>query len=226
MTNVFVKHWRLVVLALGIILFLLVLYWLRTFVLPFAIGLILAYLLRPVVLWLEKHLPPRRKWAGFRRAISVLIALLLIVVVLAGFLYTVLTVVIDATLQIIKSTPYFLSQSIYNVQQWIEGVIGELPISIQEEIGNTFIEGGLDIGKSIRSGLLKSIPSISTTFNIILGFAVLPFFLFYLLKDSEKLKAGIRSALSDTVATHARKVLDIIEGVLGRYLKSQILLGF
>lgn len=226
MTNVFVKHWRLVVLALGIILFLLVLYWLRTFVLPFAVGLVLAYLLRPVVLWLERHIPPRRKWPGFRRVIAVLIAFLLLVVLLAAFLYTVLTAVIDATIQLVESAPYFIGQSILHVQEWIESIIANLPISIQEEVTETVVEGGIDIGTSIRDSLLGSIPSISATFNIILGFAVLPFFLFYVLKDSEKLKAGVKSALPESIVVHIRNVLDIVERVVGRYLKSQIMLGF
>jgi predicted PurR-regulated permease PerM len=71
-------------------------------------------------------------------------------------------------------------------------------------------------------GVITSIPS---TFSTILGFAVLPFFLFYIMKDSERLKKGVASALTPRIAEHARNIVTIVERVLGRYIRAQIMLG-
>ena len=116
MTNPLAKHWRLIALALGIVLLLWVFYMWRTFVLPFAIGLVLAYLLMPLVNWLEGILPPRRKWAGFKRVISVLVAFILLICIVGGFLYVVVTAVIDAVQVLVESAPYFLTESLAQVQ--------------------------------------------------------------------------------------------------------------
>ena len=224
MANVFVKHWRLVALILGIILFLWILYLLRIVVLPFAVGLILAYLMMPIIWWLEKKLPPRHKWPGFRRIIAVLITFLLLLAILGAFGYVVVTAVVDATVRLIENAPAIIANSIYRVQQWIDGVIANLPVEWQTESWE-LIQGGEDLGKTIRDGLLRAISTIPSSYAVILGFAVLPFFLFYILKDSEKLTHAMTSAMPPSVRVHARSVIDIIERVLGRYIRAQIMLG-
>jgi len=225
LTNALVKHWRLVALALGIIIFIWVLYLFRTFVLPFAIGLVLAYLMMPLVVWLEKKLPPRNKWPGVKRVFSVVVAFIILLAIIGGFIYVVVTAVIDASVKLVESAPYFIGQSVLRVQEWIEGVIADLPVEIQEELTREVLEGGISLGKTIRDALLGMVSNIPGTFNFILGFAVLPFFLFYILKDSDKLKKGLSSALPANVSWHGRNVVDIIERVLGRYIRAQLMLG-
>lgn len=225
MVNIFVKHWRLIALALGILLFLWILYLLRAIVLPFAIGLILAYITMPLVGWLEKRLPPRHKWPGFRRVISVLITFLLLLAILVGFSWIVVSAVIDASVRFVNSAPFVIQQSIDRIQAWFEGIIQNLPVEIQESVTQGLVDQGIAAGEAIRDAILNSIGNIQGTFNTVLGFAVLPFFLFYVLKDSEKLKAGLNSSLPEVVTRHGRNVVDIIERVLGRYLRAQLLLG-
>ena len=140
MTDFFTKHWRLVLLILGIILLIWVLYALKTVILPFAAGLVLAYLLLPLVLWLEDNLPPRRKWPAFRRIISVLIAMILLVVLVGSFLYFVGTAVYDASLSLLERAPDLISQSLVEIQEWFNDVISTLPIDIQEEINQEIDE--------------------------------------------------------------------------------------
>ena len=225
MTNVLVRHWRLVALGLGIIVLLWVLYLMRTVILPFAIGMVLAYLLMPMVWWLEEKLPPRNKWPSFRRVISVLVAFLLLIALIAGFTYVIVTAVIDASVILVQSAPYFIGQSLLRVQEWFQGVIESLPVEMQEEVSRELIEGGIDLGRTIRGAITSAVASIPSTFTMIMGFAVLPFFLFYILKDSERLKKGLSSAMTPRIAVHARNVLNIIERVLGRYIRAQIMLG-
>jgi predicted PurR-regulated permease PerM len=197
---------------------------LRIVLLPFAVGLVLAYLLMPMIWWLEKKLPPRYKWPGFRRVISVLIAFLLLIAILGGFGYIVVDAVSDATVTLIKNAPAIIANSIYQVQQWLESVITSLPEEWQAE-GWELIQGGQDLGEVIRDGLLKAISSITGSYAAILGFAVLPFFLFYILKDSERLSGALDSAMPSPYRAHARNIITIIEQVLGRYIRAQIMLG-
>jgi predicted PurR-regulated permease PerM len=195
----------------------------RTVVLPFAVGLVLAYLLMPIVSWLEKKLPPRRKWPGFRRIVSVLIAFLLLLCIVGGLGYLIVTAVVDAVLVLLDYSPNFIGASILEVQNWIQGIIDLLPEEIQEGM---FVEGGINVGNYIRNAMMGAVSLAPRTFNTIFGFAVLPFFLFYLLKDSEKLKKSYNAAVSPRVAEHSWNIIKIVERVLGRYIKAQILLGF
>jgi len=173
MANILIKHWRLVSLVLGIIAVLCVLYLIRTVVLPFAFGLVLAYLLMPIVSWLEKTLPRPRRW----------------------------------------------------LEGWLEGLRQQFPLEIRQQVDRALLEGGATLGNNIRDAILGSIGDVPRTFSTIFGFAALPFFLFYILKDSERLKGGIRSALTPGTAEHVRNIVSIVERVLGRYIRAQLMLG-
>jgi predicted PurR-regulated permease PerM len=225
LTNILVRHWRLISIGLGIIIVFWFLYLLRTIVLPFATGLVLAYLLIPIVSWLERKLPPRGKWPSFKRVFSVLVTFILLICIIGGFAYFVVTAVVDASVVLLKGTPYFIGKSLYQVQQWFEGIIETLPVEIQEEVSEALVEEGVNLGKYIRDALMGTVSSIPRTFGMFLGFAVLPFFLFYVMKDSERLKKGFASAVTPSIAAHGREILTIVERVLGRYIRAQIMLG-
>jgi len=225
LTNTLVKHWRLVSLVLGIIVVLAVLYLLRTVVLPFAVGLVLAYLLMPAVSWLEKNLPRKGYWTGSKRVFSILIIFIVLVGLIGFFSYYIVTVVIDAFRTLLESAPYFISQSLSRIQEWFEIVRQQFPQEIRQQVDKAFIDAGIALGNAIRDALVQGVSFVPRNFSAFLGFAALPFFLFYLMKDSERLKSGFYSIFPPGIAEHARNVVLIIERVLGQYIRAQIMLG-
>ena len=225
MTSLFGKHLRLVTLVLGIIAVFLVLYLLRTVILPFAFGLVLAYLLVPVVSWMERTLPRPGKWPGFKRVFSTLVVFIILIGLLGVFAYFIVTAVVDASVILLESAPDIISRSLYQIQQWLEFVREQFPPEIRQEVDKTLLEGGAALGHSIRDAFMGGISAVPHTFSTIFGFAALPFFLFYIMKDSERLKRGFYSALTPCIAEHARNLGLIIERVLGRYIRAQLMLG-
>ena len=225
MTNILHKHWRLVALVLGIIIVFLVLYLLRTAILPFALGLVLAYLLLPVVSWLERKLPRPRNRPGFKRVFSIVIVFIMLLVLIAVFSYFIVTAVIDASLHLAESAPYFIGKSLHQIQEWLEIVRQQFPPEIRHEVDKALLEAGVALGNAIRDAFVHGISAVPRTFSIFLGLAALPLFLFYTLKDSEKLKRNLYSAFTPGIAKHIRNITDIIERVLGRYIRAQLMLG-
>ena len=195
------------------------------FILPFAIGLAFAYLLRPVVRWLERHIPPRHKWPRFRRVAAVILSFLMLLILIGGFIYLVASAVVNAAVELVDSAPYFLSQSIYQVQQWIDNILAALPEEMQQSLSGDAIGTGFDIGQAISDFLKNAVPSLPGTINFLLGFAILPFFLFYILKDMELVNIRITTLFSEDINRHVKAILGILERVLGRYLRAQLMLG-
>ena len=111
MANILRKHWRLASLVLGIIIVFWVLYLLRMAILPFALGLVLAYLLLPVVSWLERKLPRQGSWLQFKRVFSILVIFLVLLGIIAAFSYFIVTVVIDASLVLAEGAPILLVEA-------------------------------------------------------------------------------------------------------------------
>jgi predicted PurR-regulated permease PerM len=225
MVNTLGKHWRLIVLVLGIVLFLWVLYLLRTVLFPFAIGLVLAYLLLPVVRWMESKLPPREKWPQFKRVFSIVLVFILLAAIIAIFFYFVATAVVEASMTLLESAPYFIGRSLVEVQEWLEVLREQFPPEIREEIDRGLLDAALALGNAIRDTLVRGITFAPQTFGMVLGLAALPLFLFYALKDSEKLRDHMYSAISPGVAEHIRNIVCIVERVLGRYIRAQLMLG-
>jgi len=225
MTSTLRKHWRLVALVLGIIIVLWVLYLLRTAILPFVLGLVLAYLLLPVISWLEGKLPHPRNRPEFKRVFSIIIVFLTLFVLLAGFSYFIVTAVIEASLTLAESAPYFIGKSLYQIQEWLDILRQQFPPEVRQQVDKALVDAGIALGNSIRDAFIKGISSMPQTFSIFLGMAALPLFLFYLLKDSEKLKNNFYNTFSPGIAEHTRNIAGIVERVLGRYIRAQFMLG-
>jgi len=225
MTHFFSQRWRLVVLVLGTAIFLWILYLLRTVIFPFALGLVLAYLLSPIITWLEARFPRPGKWPGFKRVLSILIVFFVLLALLAVFFYVIAIAVIDASLSLAIGAPYFISQSLYQITEWLEIIREQFPPEIRSEVDRALLEAGVALGNVIRDALVKGVSFMPETFSIVLGLAALPLFLFYALKDSDKLKRHVYSAFSPGISEHIRNLVGIIERVLGRYIRAQLMLG-
>lgn len=225
MAKIFGKHWRLVSLVLGIIILFWILYTLRIVIFPFVLGLVLAYLLLPLISWLERNLPRRGKWLGFKRASSILIIFILLTGLIGVFSYFIVTAVIDAAVVLLESAPTFIGQSLAQVQKWLEVVREQLPPEIRYEVDKALLEAGVGFGNLIRDAFIRGISFVPRNFSVVLGFAALPFFLFYIMKDSEKLRKSFYSALTPGLAEHAKNIILIVERVLGQYIRAQLMLG-
>ena len=225
MTDILSKHWRLVILVLGIIIVFWVLYLLRTALLPFVLGLVLAYLLLPVVSWLERKLPRQGRWLESKRVFSIIIVFLVLLCLIAVFSYFIVTAVIDASLVLAESAPYFISKSLHQIQGWLEIIRQQFPPEIRLEVDRALLEAGVALGNAIRDAFIEGIGTVPRNFSMFLGLAALPLFLFYTLKDSERLKRNLYAALRPGIAEHVRNITHIIEMVLGRYIRAQLMLG-
>ena len=193
--------------------------------LPFICGLVLAYLLYPIVSWLERRLPGKSRWLSARRA-SLIAGLFIIILVVVGMLaFYIITGVVSSFSILLKNAPQYFSEGLQTLRGWLEGFQRWLPPEIQQQVGGSSQDVGTILGNALRSAFGKGISYISSSFGLILGFVALPVFLFYVLKDWEKLSSGFYSAFSPQMAEHVRGVVAVIDKVLGRWIRAQLVLS-
>ncbi|MDD4859228.1 MAG: AI-2E family transporter [Dehalococcoidales bacterium] len=224
MATIWVKHWRLVTVILGIIALLWVLYALRNVLLPFGVGLVLAYIFEPAVAWVEKWMPPRKK-PETRRLFATLTVLVVVFGVVGNVVYFLGRIIIDSSLIYMQHTPFYFTQALQNVQLWLGEFTRDLPPDVQQQIQGYLTQATTLLGTSVRQLIMKTVTSVPATVNTVLGFAALPFFLFYIMKDSGQLKKSFISVFTPAFAEHIRNIALIIEKVLGRYIRAQLMLG-
>lgn len=221
----FKRHQRLILFTLALITLFFIFYALRSALIPFALGLVLAYLFLPLISWVEQKLPRPGKWRTAKRVTTILILFLLILAIMAVFAFYFVSTVVNAFTLLVHNAPDYISSALYSVERWTEDLRERFPPEIQQQISDFLREAATTLGNTIRGIFIKGITFLPGTFSLILGFAALPLFLFYFLKDAERLKRGFYAAFSPWLAEHIKNILSIIEAVLGRYIRAQLVLG-
>jgi predicted PurR-regulated permease PerM len=223
--NVFRRNWRLILFVLGIAITFWLVYVFRSVLLPFICGLVLAYLLYPLISWLESKMPVKGRWFAARRA-SLIALIFVIVIVLVGLLaFYIITGVMGSFSALIKNAPQYFSEGLGTLREWISGVQRMVPLELQQQVSQTVQEVGTALGNAMKNAFLRGASYIPGTFGLILGFVALPVFLFYVLKDWEKLVSGFYSAFSKRMAVHVRGIVSVVDKVLGRWIRAQLMLS-
>jgi predicted PurR-regulated permease PerM len=220
------QYWRIILFIIFIISIFWIVWVLLNVLLPFLLGLILAYILLPVIQWVEKKLPGKGRWTSTKR-ISLIVLIYLLVTAAIGLtaFYTVPLIVSSAS-DFFTNLPKIIPDFIARIQEWTNSFHQLIPPQIQSQVDTYISELAGNIGNAVQSGLLAGLSFFASSFGFILGFISLPVFLFFLLKDAEKLNEGFYSAFSPWLREHILGVVKILRDILGRYVRSSIVLGF
>ena len=223
--GVFRRRRRLIIFLLVLVVVFWLLYALRSAVLPFVVGWVMAELFLPLISWVERKLPGQERWQQTKR-ISLVILLFIIILALIGFLsFFVVTAVIGAFSVLVHNAPQYIAGGVLAIQEWATVLEHQFPPEMAEQVNSFFLDAALALGNAIKDAFVKGVSFVPTTFGVMFGFAALPLFLFYVMKDWDKLGNTFYSALPSWLAQHTRNIVSIIEGVLIRYIRAQIVLG-
>jgi predicted PurR-regulated permease PerM len=224
-SNIFRRQWRLLAYVVGLTIVFILIWIFWRVLLPFVVGLILAYLLYPMIAWLEKKMPVQGKWLSARRASLITLIFIIILVLLGLFTFYILTGVVSSFSLLLKNAPQYFSTGLKTLQDWLHSVQQWLPPETQQQTGGIVQNIGTALGDSMKNAFAQGISVVSSTFGLIVSFVALPVFLFYILKDWEKLSSSLYSAFSPQIAVHVRGVVGVIDRVLGRWIRAQLVLS-
>jgi predicted PurR-regulated permease PerM len=205
------------VTAVGILLAWLL--WSAKGALPaFVIGVALAFVLDPLVTGLERRGMPR--WGAVLVGFAVVVALIW---ALAAFAIAPLA---RQSRDFIARLPE-LGAAIGTLQHDLDAWYRSLPLSpeirsaLDEAIGRA--EGAF--GTAIRDFLGPAVGTLLRTVGFIVGLVVIPVWLFFVLRDRERLPGAVAAAVPAGWRADAQNVLAILARVGGRWVRGQLLLG-
>jgi len=220
------RHWRLIVFLAGLLIVCIILWALREVLFPFAIALALAYLLLPALRWAERKLPQQDRFVEAKRALLVILFITLVIALVVLVIYLIIDIFIEAFTTLITNAPSFITSGIRVLREWLAGIRQLLPTELQSQMDAMLADLGNSFAAAIQNFFRGGILSLPSIFNPLLSILSIPIFLFYLLKDSARLNNGFYSGLPQWLSIHVRNLTHIIEVVLGRYIRAQLLLGF
>lgn len=219
------RHWRLVSSIVALAVFLWLLYALRGAAFSFILGLLVAYLLMPVIWWFEKRLPAPGKLQQTKRITLIILIFIAILGLLSVLSFYVASAVIESSIVLINQAPQYTSSAFLQVQDWLQSFRSNVPPEMQQTVDQFIHDAAVTVGNAIRDSFFRGVSLIPGTLGVVFSLAALPIFLFFVMKDWEKLGRSFYSGFPTWAERHARNVTAIIENTLGRYIRAQIFLG-
>lgn len=195
----------------------------KTVVLPIVLALIFFYLLRPVLRMLENFKIPRI-WGILIIFLGLVGLITLLIVLVFPFLKSQFQTLIEEFptyfMQLLTDVDAFLRTSYigeyYSESNFtIDTLLATLPGNIADTLQNTVT--------SIITGVTGL---ISTITGVILSVVIVPFILFYLLKDGEKLPEYFLKLLPPRFRDDTREVFTEADKQLGAYIQGQLIVAF
>jgi predicted PurR-regulated permease PerM len=145
--------------------------------------------------------------------------------VFAFAMFIAITSLLHSSGQLLANSGQYINNFIAKAKEWTAGLRNMFPESMRGYVDNAV----QSIGNSISGTLQKSASGGSNIFtgalSVLFGFAVVPLFLFYLLKDSELAVKGSCSMFGERASGYVYKILCAAESVIGRYIRAQIILS-
>ena len=185
----------------------------------FGIAIALAFLLDPPVTALNRRF-------GVPRIAGILLVYVVVVVGAIGLGFLLIPPLFDQIRRFLEDLPNLASQFIaweQAIVDWLTGL--PLPEPIREAL-DTVIKSG----QQAIIGLLETIVGpllsvVARTASFVVGLVVVPVWLAYVLKDRERLPNGVLGLLPVNWRPDGKNTMDITAGVIGRWIRGQLLLG-
>jgi predicted PurR-regulated permease PerM len=201
----------------ALVVLLVILYVLRSIMLPFVAGTALAYALDPVADWLEGR--------GLKRPSATIVILVISVVLLLLLLLLIGPVVVNQLSEFIQHLPNTIEQLQGYLSSFLDSDLahyfGLSSEGATSSLGH-FLTGGSDV-------ISKLVPSLWSgglaVLNILSLFIITPFVAFYLLRDWDKMVARIDDLLPRDHADEIRYLAHQIDHKTAAFVRGQMLSG-
>lgn len=197
--------------------FLLLLWLLNDILLPFVVGLVVAYFLDPIVARLQR--------VGLSRTMATTAVTIVAVLVAVGIAMAILPPLFGQLEVLIEKAPEYVAKASMRIQPLIEPLrvrLGLDPLSAQELQAQAAQWAGK--GLAVAGGVATQVAQGGVAIVNLLGLLfITPVVTFYMLRDWEKVLAAIDSALPLDHADTIRKLARESNAAIAGYVRGQAL---
>ena len=216
--------WRLPgLVTVGILVVVFILFVARGALLPIIISVIVAELLFPIVAFIERLLPGHRRYPQAARLFTIAIIYIVFFALVAVLLYLTIQPIFREAQEFIETAPQVYEQAKVTIEGWLEEFDRQVPEEVKAQLEEWIRSASSLVGKAALTILTKTLSGITGTISIVIGLVIVPFLLFYMLKDKEELVGGMYSILPEGVARHTHNVFSLFHGVIGSYVRAQLI---
>lgn len=226
MANVTAQRWRIALWAAMLAVVLYIVWQARGALFPFAVGAILAYALSPLVDRLASVVPARsHRGDVYRRGAAVILLYAVAALGLVAAGAALIPMAADQIAQFVEDLPETVENARLQANEWLEEYRSRVPQDIQDRIDEIGADAGSTAADAVASAMRRSVSLLTGTLTIVFGFVIVPFFMFYALRDRPYVANNFINAVPEEARQDARNILLIADRLLGRYIRGQLILG-
>lgn len=215
-----------VLLVVGALLVVVWVLWTaRSALFPFVLGMVIAYVLLPIVNRLEGLMPDRGVLHHVRRTIAVLVVYIVGIAILAIAFITVGPALYRETAELVESVPDYWETLRNESNYWNRRYEEDVPEDIKVQIESNFDQITSTVTSAVQTGLLTTVGTVRRFIGIVFGLLILPLWLFYVLKDQKSGSSFFYNLWPVHLRADVHNVVRITDRVLGRYIRGQLFLG-
>lgn len=192
--------------------------------LPFFLGLIVAYMILPAVNFLDRRLPRWLRRKGWSRPLAIVIVYIVGLGVIAGMLAYFIPVVIKQFNVLIAAFPAYLKRIDLLLTHDVQAFLERIPPEISTAISINIEKAASTLADTLQKGVGGTIRTLWQTVSFILGMIIVPFWLFYVLNDQAKGHRAFYRLVPEKVREDVRCIETIVDGLLSAYVRGQLLL--
>ena len=178
----------------------------------FGVGIAIAFFLVPVVSWLERK--------GLARWVAAILAVVATVILTIALIGIIALIIVDQGIAFIENLPAIMEElaewyGSLALPDWLRAGIDSIVASVEENL-QELDQGAIVAG--VIGGFLSLLGGMFAWF-------LLPFFLFYLLKDQPKMSANFYARVPAPWKDDVSKILTISVGNFAQYFKAEFVVG-
>jgi predicted PurR-regulated permease PerM len=201
---------------------------LRNVLIPFIVGFLVAYLLLPIIRWVERRVPvvgKKPKLRQLRRMSAIAVVYLLSLALMALVIFYIITTVGKAFGDLTQDASQIIPNGLAAVTTWLKSLEILASPSIQANIDAYSANASAALPGVLTDFLTRGVKVAQTSVGMILGFIIMPIFTFFLLKDWDRLRDRFYAALPRWARAHTKSIFSILQNAVVRYIRGQLLLG-
>ena len=229
------QRWRMLLWVAMLVLVCWIGWRARAALIPFAFGALFAYTLTPVVDVASRLMPgpvfrrlssrPHQQNV-YRRGVAVLLVYAAIGAGLFGAGSVIIPLAADQTVEFVNELPTIIDDAQEQTSDWLTQYRERVPADVQERIDSYADDAGVALADRLEGLARSSIDVLTSTLVLAFGFAIVPFWMFYALRDRHTAGRNFMNAVPEPVRDDAVNVLAIADRLLVRYIRGQVFLGF
>lgn len=216
---------RLILIAALALILGLVLWAAREALFPYIFALVMAYLMLPLVNLVERPLTRKVKpGARWPRRVAILLVYLLTIGLVVGFFVLVVPVIAQQFQVLWASRQDLLTGAERLSRDLLTWYKANIPPNLQRQMEDALRQAEGTVVKAVQTGIARTLGVVTSTVSFLIGFFVVPFWLFYVLQDQAKVTRGFFSLIPGRVRADVMNIARILDNILSAYLRGQLLL--